>query len=114
MGFVMLEGVDNSLQRLAHDYAVGFVTGLERLGGIELFDSDFDVAELAIDGRQLGAEIDDEDVHYVASMLTAEIFGGLHHAASEAASLLGGIDREHAEVSARRLPFCTRTNLDVH
>jgi hypothetical protein len=74
--------------------------GGERLGWMKWFDSCFDVAEAAIDGRQLGAHAQDGDVDGLAALKAEMILGGLNHAAGRAGALVGAIDGQLAQVAA--------------
>lgn len=86
------------------------VTGLGYAGdhfGSDGFCAVFGVAEFAIEGRQLGAEIHDGQIHMVRAHLAGELFGGSHETATHAGFLKRGVNGEQAEVAA------VSTELDV-
>ena len=56
---------------------MAFDPGLERRGGIILDDAGFDIPEFAVDGRQLGTQVQDCDVHGDAALPTEMVFNGL-------------------------------------
>ncbi len=59
-----------------------------------------DIAELAVNQRQLGTHADDAEVGELTACTAAEVLGLAHHARANARFLLCGIDRQHSDVDA--------------
>ncbi len=79
--------------------------GAERDGVDKWFGSGFDVAEAAVEWRELWAEAEDGDVDGEAALAAEAVFSGVHEAAAEAGALMSGVDGQHAKVAAVAAPL---------
>src|SRR5260370_16991179 len=90
---------------LRHGDAVTFHTVFQRTRGSSCFCAGLDIPQLAIKRRQIRTQAEDNNIHMLTAVLTAIIFGGLDHHASQARALPRRINRQHAEISALAAQF---------
>ncbi len=78
---------------------------LDRHIGSKGGGADFEVAEVAIKGRERRACADDAEVDGLATCFAKIIFGGIHHFAAESGSLTQRVHTKQAQVTANASEF---------
>jgi hypothetical protein len=58
------------------------------------------VPERAVERRELSAQVDDVEIHECAAKADAVLFGRAYEPATDPASLLGRVDRQHSKIAA--------------
>src|SRR6266478_1318567 len=94
---------ESSLQNLRHeDVVAGNLDGHIWSKGS---GADFEVAKVAIKGRERRARADDAEVDGLATCFAKTIFGGIHHSAAEPDSLTQRVHTKQAQVAAIAAEF---------
>src|SRR5260370_42691736 len=84
---------------LRHGDAVTFQAVFQRTRGSSCFCAGLDIPQLSIKRRQIRTQAQDNYIHVFTAVLTAIIFGGLDHHASQAPALPRRIKRQPAAIS---------------
>src|ERR1035437_5565850 len=84
--------------------------GRQRAGGAKaLLDAGLDVTEAAIEGRQLGTQVEDDDVHGLAALKAEPFFSCFDHDSAKTVALVCGVYGELAQISARAADLSVNT-----